>query len=167
MTRNVLVTGGAGFIGSNFVHYLLRTVPEVRIVTLDALTYAGSLENLKDLPDPARHSFIQGDIADRALLDRLFAEHTIDTVVHFAAETHVDRSIHDPGVFVQTNVLGTFTLLEAARKAWLVDKTVPVEQARFHHVSTDEVFGTLTREEPPFEESTPYQPRSPYAASNA
>ena len=167
MTRNVLVTGGAGFIGSNFVHYLLRTDPEVRIVTLDALTYAGSLENLKDLPDPTRHSFIQGDIADRALLDRLFAEHTIDTVVHFAAETHVDRSIHDPGVFVQTNVLGTFTLLEAARKAWLVDKIVPVGQARFHHVSTDEVFGTLTREEPPFEESTPYQPRSPYAASKA
>ncbi len=167
MTRNVLVTGGAGFIGSNFVHYLLRTVPEVRIVTLDALTYAGSLENLKDLPDPARHSFIQGDIADRALLDRIFTENTIDTVVHFAAETHVDRSIHDPGVFVQTNVLGTFTLLEAARKAWLVDKIVPVGQARFHHVSTDEVFGTLTREEPPFEESTPYQPRSPYAASKA
>jgi len=167
MTRNVLVTGGAGFIGSNFVHYLLRTDPEIRIVTLDALTYAGSLENLKDLPDPARHSFIQGDIADRALLDRIFTENTIDTVVHFAAETHVDRSIHDPGVFVQTNVLGTFTLLEAARKAWLVDKIVPVGQARFHHVSTDEVFGTLAREEPPFEESTPYQPRSPYAASKA
>lgn len=146
MTRNVLVTGGAGFIGSNFVHYLLRTDPEVRIVTLDALTYAGSLENLKDLPDPARHSFVQGDIADRALLDRLFAEYAIDTVVHFAAETHVDRSIHDPGIFVQTNVLGTFALLEAARKAWLVDKIVPVEQARFHHVSTDEVFGTLSRE---------------------
>lgn len=167
MTRNVLVTGGAGFIGSNFVHYLLRAEPDVRIVTLDALTYAGSLENLKDLPDPARHNFIQGDIADRDLLDRLFAEHGIDTVVHFAAETHVDRSIHDPGVFVQTNVLGTFTLLEAARKAWLVDKIVPLEQTRFHHVSTDEVFGTLTREEPPFEESTPYQPRSPYAASKA
>ena len=167
MTRNVLVTGGAGFIGSNFVHYLQRAEPDVRIVTLDALTYAGSLENLKDLPDPARHSFVQGDIADRALLDRLFAEHSIDTVVHFAAETHVDRSIHDPGVFVQTNVLGTFTLLEAARKAWLVDKIVPLEQTRFHHVSTDEVFGTLTREEPPFEESTPYQPRSPYAASKA
>jgi len=167
MTRNVLVTGGAGFIGSNFVHYLLRAEPDVRIVTLDALTYAGSLENLKDLPDPARHSFVQGNIADRDLLDRLFAEHNIDTVVHFAAETHVDRSIHDPGVFVQTNVLGTFTLLEAARKAWLVDKIVPLEQTRFHHVSTDEVFGTLTREEPPFEESTPYQPRSPYAASKA
>ena len=167
MTRNVLVTGGAGFIGSNFVHYLLRTDPEVRIVTLDALTYAGSLENLKDLPDPARHSFVQGDIADRALLDRLFAEYAIDTVVHFAAETHVDRSIHDPGIFVQTNVLGTFALLEAARKAWLVDKIVPVEQARFHHVSTDEVFGTLSREEPPFAENTPYQPRSPYAASKA
>ena len=167
MTRNVLVTGGAGFIGSNFVHYLQRAEPDVRIVTLDALTYAASLENLKDLPDPARHNFIQGDIADRDLLDRLFAEHGIDTVVHFAAETHVDRSIHDPGVFVQTNVLGTFTLLEAARKAWLVDKIVPLEQTRFHHVSTDEVFGTLTREEPPFEESTPYQPRSPYAASKA
>ncbi len=104
------------------MHYLLRTDPEVRIVTLDALTYAGSLENLKDLPDPARHSFVQGDIADRALLDRLFAEYAIDTVVHFAAETHVDRSIHDPGIFVQTNVLGTFALLEAARKAWWLTK---------------------------------------------
>ena len=165
--RSVLVTGGAGFIGSNFVHYLLGAEPEVRIVTLDALTYAGSLENLQNLPDPARHNFVQGDIADRALLDQLFTQHAFDTVVHFAAETHVDRSIHDPGVFVQTNVLGTFSLLEAARKAWLVDKTLPLEQARFHHVSTDEVFGTLTREEPPFEERTPYQPRSPYAASKA
>ena len=167
MTRSILVTGGAGFIGSNFVHYLLQTDPDVRIVTLDALTYAGSLENPERPARPRAPQLYPGDIADRALLDRLFAEHRIDTVVHFAAETHVDRSIHDPGVFVQTNVLGTFTLLEAARKAWLVDKVVPVEQARFHHVSTDEVFGTLTRKEPPFEESTPYQPRSPYAASKA
>ena len=165
--KHVLVTGGAGFIGSNFVHYLLRTQPDVQIVNLDALTYAGSLENLNDLPDAARHTFVKGDITDRVLLDKIFAECGIDTVVHFAAESHVDRSILDPGVFIQTNVIGTFTLLEAARKAWLVDKTVPLESARFHHVSTDEVFGTLTRNDPPFDETTPYAPRSPYAASKA
>ena len=165
--RNVLVTGGAGFIGSNFIHYLLRTEPDVRVVNLDALTYAGSLENLKGLPDEKRHTFVEGSITDRPLVDRLFAEYTIDTVIHFAAESHVDRSILDPGVFVQTNVIGTFTLLEAARKAWLVDKLIPVETARFHHVSTDEVFGTLSKTEPPFEEETRYQPRSPYAASKA
>ncbi|MGB4594766.1 MAG: GDP-mannose 4,6-dehydratase, partial [Anaerolineaceae bacterium] len=145
--RNVLVTGGAGFIGSNFVHYLLRTEKDVNVVNLDALTYAGSLENLKNLPDESRHRFIKGDITDRELVDRLFAENLIDTVIHFAAESHVDRSILDPGVFVNTNVVGTFTLLEAARKAWMVDKLVPVEKVRFHHVSTDEVFGTLSREE--------------------
>ncbi len=165
--RNVLVTGGAGFIGSNFVHYLLRTEPEVRIVNLDALTYAGSLENLRGLPDPQRHTFIHGSIMDRALLDQLFETHQIDTVVHFAAESHVDRSILNPGVFVETNVVGTFTLLEAACKAWLVEKQQPLEKVRFHHVSTDEVFGTLSREDPPFEESTSYAPRSPYAASKA
>ncbi|MFZ3070259.1 MAG: dTDP-glucose 4,6-dehydratase [Anaerolineaceae bacterium] len=165
--KHVLVTGGAGFIGSNFVHYLLKTQPDVEIINLDALTYAGSLENLNDLPDPDRHAFVKGDIIDRALLDKIFAECAIDTVVHFAAESHVDRSILDPGVFVQTNVIGTFTLLEAARKAWLVDKTAPLEGVRFHHVSTDEVFGTLTTNEAPFEEGTPYAPRSPYAASKA
>jgi dTDP-glucose 4,6-dehydratase len=165
--KRILVTGGAGFIGSNFIHYLLRTEPEVEIVNLDALTYAGSLENLKDLPDPKRHTFVQGSITDRALLDELFAQHKIDTVVHFAAESHVDRSILDPGVFVNTNVIGTFTLLEAARKTWLVDKLVPVDQARFHHVSTDEVFGTLSKTDPAFEEETRYAPRSPYAASKA
>src|SRR5512146_1115992 len=110
--QHVLVTGGAGFIGSNFIRYLLRTDPEVSIVNLDALTYAGSLENLKDLPDPERHTFVQGNICDRALVERLFAEYQIDTVVHFAAESHVDRSIHDPGAFVQTNIVGTYTLLE-------------------------------------------------------
>jgi dTDP-glucose 4,6-dehydratase len=165
--RNVLVTGGAGFIGSNFVHYLLRTEPEVRIVNLDALTYAGSLENLRGLPDPQRHTFIHGSIMDRVLLDQLFETHQIDTVVHFAAESHVDRSILNPGVFVETNVVGTFTLLEAACKAWLVEKQQPLEKVRFHHVSTDEVFGTLSREDPPFEESTSYAPHSPYAASKA
>lgn len=165
--KQVLVTGGAGFIGSNFIHYLLAHEPELRIVNLDALTYAGSLENLKDLPDPSRYTFVQGDICDRSLIDRIFSEHKIDTVVHFAAESHVDRSILDPGVFAQTNVMGTFNLLEAARQAWLVDKTLPLEEIRFHHVSTDEVFGTLSKEEPPFEEDTPYAPRSPYAASKA
>lgn len=165
--KHVLVTGGAGFIGSNFIHYLLKQDNQVRIVNLDALTYAGSLENLKDLPNPERHVFVEGNITDRALLDKLFEEHKFDTVVNFAAESHVDRSILNPGVFVETNVVGTYTLLEAARKAWLADKIVPLEEARFHHVSTDEVFGTLTKEEPPFEESTPYAPRSPYAAAKA
>lgn len=165
--RNILVTGGAGFIGSNFVHYLLKTEPDVHLFNLDALTYAGSLENLKDLPDEARHTFIHGNIADRDLVDRIFAENHFEMVIHFAAESHVDRSILNPGVFVDTNVVGTFTLLEAARKAWLVDQMVPVDQARFHHVSTDEVFGTLSKEEPPFDETTAYAPRSPYAASKA
>ncbi len=165
--RNVLVTGGAGFIGSNFVHFLLAAEPQVKIVNLDALTYAGSLENLRDLPDPQRHHFIEGNINDKALLMQIFEQFDIDTVVHFAAETHVDRSILDPGVFVDTNVLGTFNLLEAARKAWLVEKRHPLEKVRFHHVSTDEVFGTLSSEEPAFEEKTSYAPRSPYAASKA
>lgn len=165
--KNILVTGGAGFIGSNFVHYLLRTEPEVNVIVLDALTYAGSLENLKDLPDPSRFQFIRGDICDSTLVSGLFQQHLIDTVVHFAAETHVDRSILGPGQFIQTNVVGTFTLLEAARQAWLVEKLVPVEAAHFHHVSTDEVFGTLRPEDPAFSETTSYAPNSPYAASKA
>jgi len=165
--KNLLVTGGAGFIGSNFIHYLLQQDQDVKIVNLDALTYAGSLENLKDLPNPEQHLFVHGSITDRQLLDQLFSEHKIDTVINFAAESHVDRSILNPGVFVDTNVVGTYTLLEAARRAWIVDKIVPIEEIRFHHVSTDEVFGTLTREDPPFEEETPYAPRSPYAAAKA
>ncbi|HMN14062.1 MAG TPA: dTDP-glucose 4,6-dehydratase [Bellilinea sp.] len=165
--KNVLVTGGAGFIGSNFVRYLLEAEPDVRIVNLDALTYAGSLENLKDLPNASHHTFVEGNICDRALLDDLFEQHKIDTVVHFAAESHVDRSITNPGVFVQTNVVGTFTLLEAARAAWIVKQLVPLSEVRFHHVSTDEVFGALDLEDPSFTEETPYAPRSPYAASKA
>ena len=165
--KSVLVTGGAGFIGSNFINYLLKAEPEVQIINFDALTYAGNPENLKDLPDPTRYVFIQGEITDRSLLDRIFDEYKIDTVAHFAAETHVDRSILDPGIFAQTNVMGTFNLLEAARKAWLQDKIIPAETARFHHISTDEVFGTLSPTDPPFNELTSYSPRSPYAASKA
>ena len=163
--KHVLVTGGAGFIGSNFIHYLLKTEPDVRIYTLDALTYAGHRENLANLPDDSRHTFLHGNINDRALVDDLLRKHHIDTIVHFAAETHVDRSITGPASFIETNVIGTFTLLEAARQAWLEEQTV--SDPRFHHVSTDEVFGTLAPDDPPFCESTPYDPNSPYAASKA
>jgi len=165
--KNVLVTGGAGFIGSNFVHYLLRVEPDVRIVNLDLLTYAGSLENLKDLFDPQRHTFVQGDICDGALVEGLLREHQIDTIVHFAAESHVDRSILGPEQFIRTNIFGTFTLLEAARKLWLQEKALGDAPVRFHHVSTDEVFGMLGPNDPPFNENTPYAPNSPYAASKA
>jgi dTDP-glucose 4,6-dehydratase len=165
--KNVLVTGGAGFIGSNFIRDLLSAEPAVRVINLDALTYAGSLENLRDLPDPARYQFVHGNICDRPLVDDLFHRQMVDTVVHFAAETHVDRSILGPAAFIQTNIVGTFTLLEAARQAWLIDKIIPLGECRFHHVSTDEVYGTLTPEAPAFSETTPYAPNSPYAASKA
>ncbi len=165
--QNILVTGGAGFIGSNFIRYLLEQEPELRIINLDALTYAGSLANLQNLPDPDRHIFIQGNICDSEFISGLFQKYQLDTVVHFAAESHVDRSILGPGEFVQTNIVGTFTLLECARQAWLVDQIIPRESARFHHVSTDEVFGTLSQDDPPFNEETPYSPRSPYSASKA
>jgi len=165
--HNVLVTGGAGFIGSNFVRYLLKTEPGVNIVNLDDLTYAGSQENLKDLPDASRHLFVKGDISNRQLLDDLLHSHQIDTLVHFAAETHVDRSILDPGKFIQTNIVGTFTLLEATRQYWLVEKGLSLENTRFHHVSTDEVYGTLSLDDPAWTEKTPYDPSSPYSASKA
>jgi len=164
--QNILVTGGAGFIGSNFIRYLLQAEPQARIIDLDALTYAGSLENLKNLPDPERHIFVRGDICNRALVDSLLADYQIDTVVHFAAETHVDRSIIGPEAFIRTNVMGTFTLLDAARVFWLAERRID-RPVRFHHVSTDEVFGTLAPDEPAFSETTPYAPRSPYAASKA
>jgi dTDP-glucose 4,6-dehydratase len=165
--RNVLITGGAGFIGCHFVRYLLGTDPHVRIVNLDLLTYAGSLDNLKALPDPDRHTAVLGDICDRALLEDLLREYEIDTIVHFAAESHVDRSITGPAAFIQTNVVGTFTLLDAARVFWLHGKAWDAGTCRFHHVSTDEVYGTLGPHDPSFCETTPYAPTSPYAASKA
>lgn len=164
---NILVTGGAGFIGSNFVHYLLNSEPQVKIVNLDVLSYAGSMENLRDLPDSNRHIFVKGDICDRALVDELLHNHQIDTIVHFAAETHVDRSILDPHAFLRTNVIGTWTLLEAARQYWLTENGLPDKRVRFHHISTDEVYGALTENEPAWTEETPYAPNSPYAASKA
>ncbi len=169
--QNILVTGGAGFIGSNFVHYLLKAEPDVQIVNLDALTYAGSLENLpaagcaKDLPDAEQYHFVHGDICNRELVEDLLRQYQIDTIVHFAAESHVDRSILGPAPFVQTNLVGTFTLLESARGVW--GESGGFDGKRFHHVSTDEVFGSLTPEAPAFSETTPYDPRSPYSASKA
>lgn len=164
--KNVLVTGGAGFIGSNFIRYLLRTETDVRVVNLDALTYAGSLENLREIADDPRHTFAQGNICDTELVGRLLNEHQVDTIVHFAAESHVDRSILGPRQFIETNVVGTFSMLEAARKVWL-GQDPPMENVRFHHISTDEVFGSLAPGEPAWTEDTPYAPNSPYAASKA
>jgi len=165
--QNVLITGGAGFIGSNFVRYLLRADTEIRVTNLDALTYSGSLENLKELPNPDHYSFIKGDICNANLVKSLLREHAIDTIVHFAAETHVDRSILVPGQFVQTNIVGTFTLLEAARQVWLQDASIPKDKLRFHHISTDEVFGSLAPDESAWNEEAGYAPNSPYAASKA
>jgi dTDP-glucose 4,6-dehydratase len=165
--QHVLVTGGAGFIGSNFIRFLLREDPSVKIVNLDVLTYAGNLESLADVTDGSRYTFVRGDICDRQLVRHILSEHTIDTVVHFAAESHVDRSILAPAAFVQTNVIGTFALLEAARQAWLERKGRPPDEARFLHISTDEVYGSLGPGDPAFTESTPYSPNSPYAASKA
>jgi len=165
--QNVLITGGAGFIGSNFVHYLLAAEPDTRIVNLDALTYAGSLKNLGDIPENERHIFVRGDICDGELVEGLLYAHQIDTIVHFAAESHVDRSIVAPERFIQTNIVGTFNLLEQARRFWLGEKASLKESARFHHVSTDEVYGSLGADDPAFSETTPYAPSSPYAASKA
>jgi dTDP-glucose 4,6-dehydratase len=163
--RSVLVTGGAGFIGANFVEHLLQSDAAVRVTTLDALTYAGSVDNLANVTGDPRHDFVRGDITDAPLVSSLLNDRSIDTIVHFAAESHVDRSITGPAAFITTNVVGTFTLLEAARNAWL--GTRKRSDVRFHHVSTDEVFGSLTESDPPFSEKTPYAPNSPYSASKA
>jgi len=162
----ILVTGGAGFIGANFVLDWIDATGEA-VVNLDALTYAGNLESLAALDGDARHVFVKGDIGDRALLDRLFAEHRPRAVVHFAAESHVDRSIHGPGAFIKTNVEGTFTLLEATRAYWAALDAAPKAAFRFHHVSTDEVYGSLTKADAPFTETDIYEPNSPYSASKA
>lgn len=165
MSRNLIVTGGAGFIGSNFVRHWCTQYPEDRVVVLDALTYAGNRANIADLEATANLRFVQGNICDRQLIDKLLETEKIDTVAHFAAESHVDRSILEPGAFIQTNVVGTFTLLEAFRQYWIVQKEP--SYYRFLHVSTDEVYGSLEPEDPAFSETTPYSPNSPYSASKA
>lgn len=163
--HNLLVTGGAGFIGTNFVHYWLQQYPDTHLVVLDALTYAGRYENLQPLEGQTNFRFVQGDILDQALVETLLREANIDTIVHFAAESHVDRSIYGPDAFLKTNIDGTHSLLKAAKKVWLEEK--PGFAHRFHHVSTDEVYGTLSPTDPAFTETTPYAPNSPYAASKA
>src|SRR5262245_21468125 len=162
----ILVTGGAGFIGTNFVLTTISQTGEA-VVNLDKLTYAGNLRNLDSLAGDARHIFVQGDICDRELLGRLLAQHRPRAIVHFAAESHVDRSIDGPGEFIRTNVVGTFGLLEAARAYWMAMQGAARERFRFLHVSTDEVYGSLGPQEPAFTEETPYAPNSPYSASKA
>lgn len=169
--KNILVTGGAGFIGSNFVQYLLEQEDAVRLINLDLLTYAGNLENLHDCENDPRYHFVKGDIRDRALLQKLFAQYDIDTVVHFAAESHVDRSITEPEVFLTTNVLGTQALLDAAKAYWKIEPDNKYsrdyrEGVRYLQVSTDEVYGALGKTGM-FTETTPLSPNSPYSASKA
>jgi dTDP-glucose 4,6-dehydratase len=161
--KRLLVTGGAGFIGSNFVRYWLQQHPNDRVVNLDALTYAGNLENLTEIQDRPNYRFVHGDIGDRALVEQLFRDEAIDAVVNFAAESHVDRSILGPDAFIKTNINGTFNLLEVARAVWGQDAT----ERRFLHVSTDEVYGSLAPSDPPFTETHAYAPNSPYSASKA
>jgi len=167
MKQNLLVTGGAGFIGSNFIRFMQTHEPNIHITNLDLLTYAGHLANLNGLPVPGQHEFVQGDICNQDLVASLLRDRKIDTIVHFAAESHVDRSILGPAAFIQTNIVGTFALLEAARTVWLLENQQNAEQVRFHHVSTDEVYGALGPNDPAFSETTPYAPNSPYAASKA
>lgn len=162
----ILVTGGAGFIGSNFILDWLAQSDEP-VVNLDALTYAGNLENLATLRGDARHIFVQGDICDRPLVERLLAQHRPRALIHFAAESHVDRSISGPGAFIKTNIEGSYTLLEAARQHWQGLPEGERQAFRFHHVSTDEVYGSLKPEDPAFAETHPYEPNSPYSASKA
>jgi dTDP-glucose 4,6-dehydratase len=158
MNKKILVTGGAGFIGSNFVHYWLKNHKDDEVVNVDALTYAGNLENLKEFENSKNYKFIKADISEKKEIEKIISEEKPDMVVHFAAESHVDRSILGPEEFVRTNVLGTFNLLESARQNGNI---------RFHHISTDEVFGSLEEKDPAFNENTPYDPRSPYSASKA
>ena len=163
---NLLITGGAGFIGANLVHYWAEHYPRDRIVVLDALTYAGNLANLEPVSSHDQYRFAKGDIIDRKFVEALMREEQIDTIVHFAAESHVDRSISGPAAFIDTNVIGTHNLLQAARAVWLNSDDRPAPH-RFHHVSTDEVYGSLGPSDPGFSESTPYAPNSPYSASKA
>ena len=169
MHKTILVTGGAGFIGSNFVPYFCETHPEYKVINLDKLTYAGNLDNLRECENMDNYAFVQGDICDADLIEKLFTENDIRGVIHFAAESHVDNSIKGPRAFINTNIVGTFNLLDAARKHWMdgPGKVKPgYEDCRFHHISTDEVYGALG-ETGMFREDTPYAPNSPYSASKA
>jgi dTDP-glucose 4,6-dehydratase len=166
MPQTLLITGGAGFIGTNFVHYWHRQHPEDRIVVLDALTYAGNRLGLKALLELEAIRFVEGDIRDSALIEELLRAHAVSHLVHFAAESHVDRSISGPDAFLDTNIIGTHTLLKAARKVWQ-DENLGSNATRFHHISTDEVYGSLDAADPAFTETTAYAPNSPYAASKA
>ena len=163
--RNLFITGGAGFIGANFVRHWLARTQEGRVVVFDALTYAGNIENLAGLDKEPRYMFVKGDICDEAEVPALLEQLEIDTIVHFAAESHVDRSILGPDDFIRTNIVGTHALLKAAKSLWVDRKAVP--RHRFHHVSTDEVYGSLGPKDAPFHEATPYAPNSPYSASKA
>ena len=167
--KHILVTGGAGFIGANFVPYFIENNSDYHLVNLDLLTYAGNLENVSEVENHPRYTFVQGDICDRSFVEDLFQKFLFHDVIHFAAESHVDNSISGPEAFIKTNVLGTFNLLDTARKLWMSapnQYNVGFENSRFHHVSTDEVYGTLG-ETGLFEETTPYAPNSPYSASKA
>jgi dTDP-glucose 4,6-dehydratase len=170
-TKNILLTGTAGFIGSNFVPYFLNKYPDYNLINLDLLTYAGTLDNLKECENNPRYKFIKGDICNRELVEFIFTEYDINGVIHFAAESHVDNSIKNPGVFVQTNVTGTFTLIDVAYKYWMnkpFEYKADYNNCRFHHISTDEVYGTLSLDPTDlFTETTPYAPNSPYSASKA
>lgn len=166
MIRNLLVTGGAGFIGANFVHYWTEHHEGGTVVVLDALTYAGNRANLEGISENVSVHFVHGDIGDRGLVESLMLKHRVDTIVHFAAESHVDRSIREPDAFIRTNVIGTHNLLQVARNVWLDRDDAPATH-RFQHVSTDEVYGTLKPGDTAFTETTPYAPNSPYAASKA
>src|SRR5580692_6533661 len=163
--QSVLITGGAGFIGQNLVHRWTKARPADRVVVVDAMTYAANIRSLEPLIADRRIAFVKGDIGDAALMRRLFDENSFSRVLHLAAESHVDRSIVDPGAFLQTNVIGTFTLLKAALDSWRA--TGAMDSARFLHVSTDEVYGSLGAADPAFSESSAYRPNSPYAASKA
>jgi dTDP-glucose 4,6-dehydratase len=165
LMRRLLVTGGAGFIGANFVHHWLQVHRGDRVVVLDALTYAGNTASLEDICDAPQLRFVHGDICDTPLVEQLLREEALDVIVHFAAESHVDRSITGPDVFVKANVEGTHSLLKAARRVWIEERAVPTH--RFHHVSTDEVYGSLGPEDSPFHEGSPYAPNSPYSATKA
>ncbi|MBD2566409.1 dTDP-glucose 4,6-dehydratase [Anabaena lutea] len=165
MSRRLLVTGGAGFIGANFVHHWCRLYPNDRVVVLDALTYAGNLSNLKLVQEQENFRFVLGNICDASLVDKILVEENIDTIAHFAAESHVDRSILSPGAFIQTNVVGTFTLLESFRQYW--ETKAQPDKDLFLHISTDEVYGSLSPNDPAFSETTAYAPNSPYSASKA